>query len=261
MSHEIERTAGAIQAVWRSGALSDEAKDALVIVQEQLGRGLGEGSTADELLLVVIVVDDSTSVALNMREIRFGHKLMLDALRTESFGAEVQVQTRALNCGVVASYKSVVTATPLTEQNYSGERLVPETPLYLQSLLTLGDVMIKSQEERARGVRVRTFTLIISDGADNKSGKITAEHVRALTTDMLDFASNHIIAGMGVGEQVDYRHVFSAMGIPPKWILTPGTSVTKLREVFKQIARSLALAATSETAFATQLVLGPGDAL
>lgn len=259
MGQEIERAAKSLEALYRSGALSDDTKNALLNVRgvaNKVAAGLGERSEGDELLLAVILVDDSTSVAANMAEIRLGHKLMLEALRAESFGADVQVHTRTLNGGVMSPYERLAVATALTDQNYSGSRLVPETPLYLQGLLTLGTVMVKAQEEEERGVKVRTFSLILTDGADNKSGAVGANHVHALVTDMLEFSTNHIIAGMGVGEQVDYRQVFRSMGVPERWIFTPGSSVDELRRIFRQIARSLALAASSEAAF-LQLAAGP----
>jgi hypothetical protein len=259
VGQEVERAAESLEALYRSGALSDDTKDALVSVKgvaEQIASGLGDRSEGDELLLAVILVDDSTSVAINMPEIRLGHKLMLDALRAEAFTADVQVHTRALNRGVLSPYKSLASAAPLTEQNYSGSRLMPKTPLYLQSLLTLGTVMVKAQEEEERGVKVRTFSLILTDGEDNQSGRIESSHVRALTTDMLEFSMAHIVAGMGVGERIDYREVFRSMGVPERWIFTPGSSVDELRHVFRQIARSLALAASSESGF-LQLAAGP----
>lgn len=262
MSQNDDYTAKAIEALYLSGAISDEAKDALKALPsagEQLALGLGDPASRAELLLAVILVDDSTSVGLNMPEIRAGHTVMLEALHAEPFDADVQVQTRALNRGVVSAYKSLATAVSLTEANYNGNRLVPQTPLYLQSLLTLGAVMVKAQREEANGVKVRTFTLIMTDGEDNSSGDVTAASVKALVTDMLDFASNHIVAGMGVGEKpgINYHDIFTAMGIPPKWVFAPGSSVAELRSVFSQLARSLAIAASSEAEFATQVLLGP----
>lgn len=257
MGTEIERTATAIEALYRSGAISDEAKSALARidgVSEELARGLGETSRGDELVLALILVDDSGSVSGNVGEICSGHQLMLDALRAEHFEADVQVQTRLLNRGVVSPYTRLAHAARLTGRNYSATATV--TPLYLQSLLTLGTVMVKAQEEEARGVRVRTFTLIITDGEDNKSGTIRADDVRAVATDMLEFATNHIVAGMGVGDRINFREIFRSMGIPDQWIFTPGSSVDELRRMFRQIAKSLALVASSETAF-LQLASGP----
>jgi hypothetical protein len=262
MGQEIERAAGPLEGLYRSGALSDDTKDALLYVPgavEKIAAGLGERSAGNELLLALILVDDSTSIAMRIKEIRFGHNLLLEALRAEASDADIQVHTRALNRGVLSPYETLANATPLSERNYSGSYLVPKTPLYLQSLLTLGTVMVKAQEEEERGVKVRTFTLIITDDADNNSGNVGASHVRTLATDMLEFSTNHLVAGMGVGEHVDYREVFSSMGIPRNWIFTPGTSVDELRRKFRKLARSLALAASSEAAFLQLAPAPPPD--
>jgi hypothetical protein len=129
----------------------------------------------------------------------------------------------------------------------------------MQSLLTLGTVITKAREEEARGATVRTFTLIITDGEDNNSGDITASHVRVLVADMLEFATNHIVAGMGVGERVNFYDVFESLGIPKGWILTTGADVDTLQAKFRAISRSLGLAASSEAEFA-QLAAGPPSA-
>jgi hypothetical protein len=139
----------------------------------------------------------------------------------------------------------------LNTSNFSGSSLSDWTPLYLQSLLTLGTVVAKAQEEEDRGANVRTFTLIITDGLDNNSGIIAASDVRAVVADMLQFATNHIVAGMGIGELpgVSFRQIFRSMGIPERWIFTAGTSLDELRRVFDEIARKLGLAASSEAGF------------
>jgi hypothetical protein len=260
MGQDIERAAESLEALYGSGGLSEESKDALLAVSGaalEIGRGLGDPSSAQELLLASILVDDSPSVAPNVAEIRFGHQLMLDALTPKESVANVQVLTRLLNRGILSPYRSIVQAIPLSSNNFSGSTLLPWTPLYLQSLLTLGTVVAKAhEEEREHQVKVRTFTLIITDGEDNKSGSISASHVRALVKDMLEFSTNHIVAGMGVGERVDFHQVFRSMGVPKRWIFTSDANVNDLRSKFSQIARSLALAASSETAF-HQLAPGP----
>jgi hypothetical protein len=263
MASELDRTAGSLKRLYTSGALSKESADALTTRETVLdiSKGLGETTSSPEVLLVSILVDDSTSIAINIGEICFGYDQMLQALRAEPFTADVQVHTRALNRGVISPYVSLAKIRSLTDQGYSGSRLVSETPLYLQSLLTLGTVMTKAQEEEDRGAKIRTFTLIITDGEDNTLGETTAAHVRAVVTDMLEFSTNNIVAGMGVGERrsVDFRQVFRSMGIPERWIFTPGTSIEELRAVFREIAETLCLAASSETEF-LQLVAGSGGA-
>ncbi len=260
MGNEIERAVGAIERLYGSGALSQQSADALHGTHRtalEISRGLGEPSSAGELLLATLLVDDSPSIAPNVVEVRLGHNNMLEALRTVDTTAEIRVLTRAFNRGVLSPYRAITQALELDRSNFSGSHLSDWTPLYLQSLLTLGTVVAKAQEEEDRGASVRTFTLIITDGVDNNSGTITASDVRAVVTDMLEFATNHIVAGMGIGERpgVSFGQIFRSMGIPERWIFTAGTDVEELREKFNEIVTKLELAASSEAGFA-QLVAG-----
>lgn len=255
MEQELERVAGGLERLYGEGGLSEQSSAVLEQQRDTIGKGLGEPATGSELLLVSILVDDSTSVATNLNEIDFGYNQMLEALRAEPSTAEVLVLTTLLNRGVVTPFTSLSQISALSNQGYSGAWLLPRTPLYRRSLITLGSVMVKVQEEEARGAAVRTFTLIISDAADNQSGDIRATHVKAVVADMLEFASNHLVFGMGVGERVNFYEVFGAMGIPHKWIFSAGIGVDELGEKFQEITKQIKLAASSESAF-LQLVAG-----
>lgn len=258
MERELERVAGGLEHLYGEGGLSEQSAAALEQQRDTIGKGLGEPATGSELLLVSILVDDSTSIATNLNEIGFGYSQMLEALRAEPSTAEVLVLTTLLNRGVVTPFTSLSQISPLSKQGYSGAQLLPQTPLYRRSLITLGSVMVKAQEEEARGAAVRTFTLIISDAADNQSGDIGATHVKAVVSDMLEFATNHLVFGMGVGERVDFYEVFGTMGIPRKWIFSAGVGVDELRAKFQEITKQLKLAASSESAF-FQLVAGSSE--
>jgi hypothetical protein len=259
MGQEIERAVGALEALYGSGGLSEESKDALLAVSNsalEIGGGLGDPSLASELLLASILVDDSTSIGSLVSDIHHGHGLMLEALKAERYSADVQVLTRALNRGVISPYTDIARAMPLNAENFSVRDQASRTPLYLQSLLTLGTVMSKAQEIEERNGKVRTFTLIVTDGADNASGSTSPTQVRALVKDMLEFHTNHIVAGMGIGGRPDYfTQIFLDIGIPKRWIFTPAATVDELRAEFRKIAKDLALAASSEAAF-LQLAAG-----
>jgi hypothetical protein len=258
VSHEIERVADSLELLYGSGALSKPSAELLgqESAKRAIAKGLGPPGVGQEVLLVAILVDDSGSIALNLDEIHLGYERMLEALRGESANADVQVHIRALNHGVLAPYTPLVRLGGLASLGYDGSRLAPQTPLFLQTLLTLGTVTAKAQEEEARGASVRTFTLIISDAEDNASKNVTAGQVRVVVTDMLQFATNHIVAGMGVGERVDFYEVFGSMGIPRNWIFSAGASTDALASMFNVISESLALAAESEVAF-LHLEAGP----
>ncbi len=253
---DAKRVEGALQRLYGAGGLSDESASALERAKPaQIEAALGEISGASELLLVSVLVDDSLSIARDIEDIRFGYEKLLEALRTKSFDADVQFHARAMNKGVISPYMALATAPSLTEANYSGSDLAQVTPLYLQSVLTLGTVMLKAQEEEDHGARVRTFTLLMTDGEDNKSGAITVGNVRTMVADMLEFSTNHVVAGMGVGERptTAFRDIFTTMGIPKNRQYTPGTSVDKLQKAFDEVVKLLALAASSEADFAQLL--------
>lgn len=259
MERELGRVAGGLERLYGEGGLSEQSAAALEQQRDTIGKGLGEPATGSELLLVSILVDDSTSVATNLNEIGFGYDQMLQALKTHTV-AETLVLTALLNRGVVTPFTPLGKILSLSKQGYSGAHLFPRTPLYRQSLITLGSVMVKAQEEEARGATVRTFTLIISDAEDNQSGDIKAGHVKAVVADMLEFATNHLIFGMGVGERegVNFYEVFGAMGIPRKWVFSAGISADELRGKFEEITKKLELAASSESAFLQLVVESSG---
>ena len=259
-SQQTERAAGLLERLYGSGAISRGSTDALLatgLAAPQIENGLGKTASSNELLLASVLVDDSPSIASSIEEIRFGHSLMLEALGSESGAStDVHVLTSALNRGVISPYTEIERALTLNDRNFNQGNLGSGTPLYRQTVVTLGTVLAKSQEVEERGGAVRTFTLLITDGADNASDPVTAAHARTLIDDMLNFSSNHIVAGMGVGTSADFRKVFMSMCIPSNWIFTPGSSVDDLKEVFRKIARSLQIAAASESGF-LQLVAGP----
>lgn len=259
MGQEIDRVAGLIGRMHESGALSPDSTQALFATGravQAIRYGLGHGSSADELLLATILVDDSPSIEHQIAAIQQGHGAMLDALAPEHANSDVLVHTRAFNGGVLSPYEPIEHATRLSDRNFSRYTLQEGTPLYLQSLLTLGIVMTKAREEEERGAEVRTFTLIITDGEDNMSAFTTADHVSVLVKDMLEFSTNHIVAGMGIGGR-GYSRTFMSMGIPERWIFPASASVDALREVFRRIASALQLA-TSEDGF-RQLGAGPAS--
>jgi hypothetical protein len=252
MGTELDRVARPLERLYRDGGLSEASSKALEGIKADITTSLGDTSTADEAMLATLLIDDSFSIAPNVAEIRHGHNLMIDALRDERITAEVRVQTRALNRGILTPYQSIHRAVKLDANIFGSNNLSSRgTPLYRQSLITLGTVMVKAEEEEGRGAKVRTFTLIITDAEDNRSYTTTAAHVAVVVKDMLEFATNHIIAGMGIGERegIDFRQIFRSMGIPDRWIFTSGATIDELRDVFRKITDDLRLIAASETEF------------
>src|ERR1700704_526466 len=116
MANEIERAAASLERRYVSGALSEESAKTLIPRETvlEIAKGLGKPGAGQEILLVTILLDDSTSVATNINEIYFGYSQMLKALRSESSTADVQVHSRALNRGVLSPYTSLASIGELS---------------------------------------------------------------------------------------------------------------------------------------------------
>lgn len=259
MPNKIEQATALLNSSYYEGLLSPESAKALAALPqhpEEIAAALGSDATGTDVMLVTILVDDSLSIrdiTSGRQAEERGHDRLLEVLgrRTET---NVLVHTRLLNRGSFSPYSSLQSARNLREHLH----LSPDgTPLYRQSLLTLGSVMAKSLQLEQQGKRVRTVTLIITDGDDNRSGHTTATHVRFWVQDMMVHASNHIIAGMGIG--ATYARVFRDMGIPKAFIFKAGATAEEINKMFDSFEKTVLLpAAASEGSF-RQLVAGSSE--
>jgi hypothetical protein len=236
------------------GALSASALKALDIpdLGAQIQAGLGvdvDDVASSEVVLVTMMPDDSGSIssAGNTDVVCDGHNLVLGALRASKQSADVFVHTRYLNGEVLYPYAPLDGAVTMDRSNFRADK---GTPLYDQTAVVLATVLAKSQEFAQAGVPVRTVTLIITDGADAGSSRHTATSIRTIVRDMLA-QENHVVAAMGISDGgTDFHQVFRDMGIPDRWILTPGNSASEVRKAFQVFSQS-AIAASQGAALAT----------
>ena len=214
----------------------------IVDVGAQIQAGLGiciDDITASEVVLLTMMPDDSSSIAAagNTDAVRLGHNQVIEALKASKQSGEVLAHTRYLNGSVLFPYATLDNAQAMTTANYD-PRL--GTPLYDQTAVVLGTVLAKSAELAAAGIAVRTVTLLITDGDDCGSKRCKAADVRRIVGEMLAQES-HTIAAMGISDgSTDFRQVFRDMGIPDRWILTPGNSSSEVRRAFAVFSQSAA---------------------
>lgn len=235
----------------KAGALSSTTMKTLDIADlgAQIQAGLGvdvDDVASSEVVLVTMMPDDSSSIACagNERAVCEGHNLVLQALRASKQSGDVFVHTRYLNGHVLYPYAPLDASVPMNGSNYHADK---GTPLYDQTVVCLGTVLAKSQEFAQAGVPVRTVTLLITDGGDCGSTRHDAAAVRALVRDLLA-QENHVVAAMGISDgTTDFRAVFRDMGIPDRWILTPGNTASEVRRAFQVFSQS-AIAASQGAA-------------
>lgn len=281
------------------GDLSNEAMQALEVVDvgAQIQAGLGESAdefmNGEEVVLVTIMPDDSGSIrfAGNAQVVRDGHNLVLDSLMSCNQHANIRMHTRYLNGFVLYPYSPLDQVIRMDKSNYNPNQ---GTPLYDQSVLLLGTVIAKNQEFIDTGIRARTVSLILSDGADQHSERANPKMVKSIVDDMYR-TENHIISAMGIydgdeecddcgedlkkativypdsgdkivcpacGQRIhctNFREVFLDMGIRSEWILTPGNNESDIRKAFQVFSQSAVRASQGAQSFSKAAMGGFGS--
>ncbi|MCR4280115.1 MAG: hypothetical protein NUV82_01670 [Candidatus Komeilibacteria bacterium] len=213
---------------------------------------------ASEVILVSMMPDDSGSIrfAGNAAAVRNGHNLVLNSLRASKQKDNILAHNRYLNGKILYPYTMVEQAEIMDTQNYNPDQ---GTPLYDQTIVLLGTVLAKAQEFSDNGVPARTITLIISDGSDQHSRKYSAKDVAVVVKDMLK-TEMHIVAAMGIDDgSTDFQRVFSDMGIPDEWILTPKNTEKEIRQAFLLFSQSAVRASQSAANFSQAAMGGFGN--
>ena len=206
----------------------------------QIQAGLGvdvNDVTTSEVTLVTLLIDDSASIraAGNEGIVRNGHNFVIDALKDARAANGILAHCRYLNGTVLYPYDLIERAPLMTNANYHANG---STPLYDQTVVTLGTVVAKIGEFEGANVPARAITLIVTDGADMGSRFHTASSVRPLVEDLLR-REDHIVAGLGISDGcTDFRQVFTEMGVPDAWILTPANSEKEIRAAFRLFSQS-----------------------
>lgn len=246
-----------IKTAQQEGTLSAAATKALTVVDigKQIEAALGvkvENVASSEVVLVSKLIDDSGSIRFgsNAQLVRDGNNLVDESLKATKQADSILAHTVYLNGTILYPYQPIGSVPGMTPQNYDP---MGGTPLYDQSVVFLGTVLAKAQEFLDNGVAVRTISLIVSDGADEHSHRYTARHCSQIVRDMLK-SENHIVAAMGIDDgHTDFRQVFSDMGIPDEWILTPGNSAHDIRKAFQLFSQSAVRASQAANFSATSL--------
>lgn len=212
--------------------------------------------TASEVMLCTFDIDDSVSirsVAGNSEAVRKSHNEILEALGGSKQESGILAHCRYLSGKVLYPYCLISQAIRMDSHNYNPNR---GTPLYDSIVDTLAIVLAKTEEFRQGGVPVRSFTVIISDGAEMSSTRYrTPGQVRPVVADMLN-QENHIIAGWGIDDgSTNFKQVFGEVGIPDNWILTCGNTASEIRKVANVVSKTMVRASQSAKSF-SQVGLG-----
>lgn len=249
-----------LQNAHEDGNLSSNSLTALTkipdigqIIQQGLGVPIDSIRSA-EVILLNILVDDSGSIqsAGNEQPIRDGHNMLIQALLESKQQDNIEVINKYLNGKVLYPYTPLSMVPQMDTNNYDANG---GTPLFDETAKLLATVIAKSQDFKNNGIQVRTITLILTDGEDCHSRTSTAADVKKIVTDILR-SEDHIIAAMGFDNgSCSFKQVFSAMGIPDRWILTAQANPSEIRKAFQMFSQS-AVRASQSAAHFSQTGLG-----
>jgi len=263
MTAQIPNLDDLFRSAHAEGELSTTALKTLTINAEmgvsiQAGLGVAPDDVpSSEVLLVTLMPDDSGSIRASGSAdvVRQGHNLVLDALRRSRQKDDILVHTRYLSGQVLFPYRLLRDAVEMDARNYNPDK---GTPLYDQMAVLLGTVLAKTREFEASGVPVRSVTLVISDGADLHSTRQKPKTLKPLVEDMLRLET-HIVAAMGIDDgSTNFKKVFREVGIPDRWILTPGNTPGEIRSAFQAFSQSAVRASQGAAGFHQAAVGGFG---
>ncbi len=259
-----EQISNLFQQSVAAGGMSPKSKDVLnipdmgVAIQQQMGI-VADDVPASEVILVALLIDDSGSISMagNEQIVRDGYNMVLDALLKSKQDDNILITVSYLNGTVLMPFTQLKNAVRMDNKNF---RASGGTPLYDQTAATLGAILAKTQEFQNNGTPVRSVTLIITDGADAGSHKMTPGKVKIIADDML-MQEAHIIAGMGIDDHgmTDFTQVFKSMGVRDNWILTPGNSQSEIRKAFQVFSQSVTKVSQNAAAFSQGKLGGFGS--
>lgn len=216
------------------GVLSQKSLGALGGANREITTALA-GSYADtsggDVILITMQLDDSESMAGEPeRAVLHGHNDLMDLMAASPLGQRTLLQTRCLSGQIINPFSPFVACQRLDHHNYQAN--FGDTPLFRESVITLGAVLAKTEEQVGLGSKVRSGTLIMSDGGSAEPFEL-AEDAATLIADMRS-VGDHIVAAMGFGSPDFYWASFRDMGIPPELIFSANDreSVVKAFRMF-----------------------------
>ena len=129
-------------------------------------------------------------------------------------------------------YTPIDSVPDLTRKTYAPNG---STALYDAVLDGFTGIVGYGQDLRNGGIRTRCIVAVISDGADNSSGRTTAA-VKTVASDLLK-QEFYTLAFVGFGDQASFTKIAADMGFPS--ILTASNTASEIRRALNLISGSV----------------------
>jgi uncharacterized protein YegL len=200
---------------------------------------------SDDVTLVAVVLDQSSSMHGSSPAVLAGYNTMLEALKDSRQADSILISTWKFsdNSELLFSYTPVTQLGKLTAHDYTP---TGSTYLYSTVLDVMTGLVAYGQHLRINGVRTRCVVVVFSDGEDNMS-RVTAHDVKTVS-DALMAQEIYSLAYVGFGGS-DLRRIADAIGFPS--IITASTDASEIRRIFHQVSQSVIRA--------SQMTVGTGN--
>lgn len=187
----------------------------------------------DDVTLVAVVLDASSSMEGVRRDVIAGFNVMLDTFQGSRQADSILLSAWSFDntARLHFSYTPVPLVNNLTEVEY---RPSGSTALYDTLLHVMTGLVAYGQSLRNNGVRTRCIIVVFSDGADNES-RATASQVRTVSESLLA-QEIYTLAYAGFGS-TNLRQVAGEIGFPS--IITGSNTPSEIRRIFKQVSASV----------------------
>jgi hypothetical protein len=268
-----------IRSAYDKGILSEVSLAALQIpdIGAAINNALGSEIevSASEAVHVIMLMDDSGSIKFgwdenqqkyvdNSKVICDGHNIVIESLRDSKTRDGIFITTLLLNGNVINSFTHIDDAKILENGvNYSADGV---TPLYDQSVVTIGSAIAKAQELAGNSIPCRSVILIATDGMDEYSCNTRVDEVKSVVHDVLQ-TEQYIIAAIGIpsartcydGQALDFIDIFKKMGIQENWFLTPMARQEAIRAAFQLFSQAATQASQNAESFSKTALGGFGN--
>ncbi|MCA2978190.1 MAG: VWA domain-containing protein [Myxococcaceae bacterium] len=243
MSKRDDDVSKSLSSAVVSGVLSPQTSSLVtghlgpLVLAGAAGKAL-EDLTASDVTLVTLLVDASGSIADRGLEqaVREGQNALLDAFAGAKEKDSVLLALWTFNDEqkVLHAYVPVDEATRLDARSYRGRGA---TRLYDTWCDALTANVAYAQRLRDGGTPTRSIVVVLTDGEDVGSKRGSRE-CAALSRDLLA-SELFTLAFVGVGKDVDFGLIATAMGVPPGCVhVQRDATAAGLRRTFQLVSRS-----------------------
>lgn len=188
----------------------------------------------DDVTLLVTIIDQSSSMSPVRDDVIDAFNQMTRALNDSKARDSILMScwTFSDRPQLVFNYTPISEVKDLTRQTYDPSGA---TALYDAVLDGFTGVVAYGQDLRNNGIRTRCLVVVISDGADNVSGK-TESAVRIVADDLVR-QELYTLAFVGLGDAGFFNQIAARMGFPS--VLTVSSSATDIRRALRMVSGSV----------------------